>query len=84
MGAFSDSLEYDYKRTILKMYEKIIEYKLELLRNEKYEIKNDQIEVEIFELIHTIADTHNINIHTFIIHVIKFFEKCFSFLHWFV
>ena len=39
MGAFTDSLEYDVKRTVLKMYEKLIEYKLELLRNEKIEKK---------------------------------------------
>ena len=56
MGAFTDSLEYDVKRTVLKMYEKLIEYKLELLRNEKIEKKRDQIEIEIFELIHTIEE----------------------------
>ena len=34
MGAFSDSLEYDVKRTILKVYETMIEYKFVLARNE--------------------------------------------------
>ena len=38
------------------MYEKLIEYKLELLRNEKIEKKRDQIEIDIFELIHTIEE----------------------------
>ena len=56
MGAFTDSLDYDVKRTVLKMYEKLIEYKLELLRNEKIEKKRDQIEIEIYELIHTIEE----------------------------
>ena len=56
MGAFSDSLEYDVKRTILKVYEKMIEYKFLLARNEKDEKKKDAIEIEIFELIHTIEE----------------------------
>ena len=56
MGTFSESFEYDVKRTILKMYEKMFQYKLELLQSEKCDKKKDQIEIEIYELIHTIEE----------------------------
>ena len=56
MGAFSDSIEYDIKRTVLKIYEKMIDYKFELMRNEKNEKKRDQIEIDIFEIVHTIQE----------------------------
>ena len=56
MGTFSESFEYDVKRTILKMYEKMFVYKLELLQIEKNEKKKEKIEIELFELIHTIED----------------------------
>ncbi len=47
MGLYSDSIEYDIKRTVLKIYEKMIEYKFELMRTEKDEKKRDQIEIDI-------------------------------------
>ena len=56
MGAFSDSIEYDIKRTVLKIYEKMIDYKFELMRNEKNEKKRDQIEIDIFDIVHTIQE----------------------------
>ena len=56
MGAFSDSITYDIKRSVLKIYEKMIDYKFELMRNEKNEKKRDQIEIEIFEIVHTMED----------------------------
>ncbi len=56
MGAFSDSITYDIKRTVLKIYEKMIDYKFELMRNEKNEKKRDQIEIEIFEIVHTMEE----------------------------
>ena len=56
MGAFSDSIEHDIKRTVLKIYEKMIDYKFELMRLEKNEKKRDQIEMEIFEIVHTMEE----------------------------
>ena len=56
MGTFSESFEYDVKRTIMKMYEKMIDYKFELMRLEKNEKKRDQIEMEIFEIVHTMEE----------------------------
>ena len=41
MGTFSESFEYDVKRTILKMYEKMFDYKLELLQSEKCDKKKN-------------------------------------------
>ena len=56
MGTFSESFEYDVKRTIMKMYEKMIDYKFELMRLEKNEKKRVQIEMEIFEIVHTMEE----------------------------
>ena len=56
MGAFSDSVKHDIKRTVLKIYEKMIDYKFELMRLEKNEKKRDQIEMEIFEIVHTMEE----------------------------
>ena len=56
MGTFSESFEYDVKRTIMKMYEKMIDYKFELMRLEKNEKKRDRIEMEIFEIVHTMEE----------------------------
>ena len=56
MGAFSDSVKHDIKRTVLKIYEKMIDYKFELMRLEKNNKKRDQIEMEIFEIVHTMEE----------------------------
>ena len=34
----------------------MIDYKFELMRNEKNEKKRDQIEIDIFEIVHTIQE----------------------------
>ena len=46
---YDDTLRYDVKKVILRMYEMMIIYKFELLRNEDNNEKKDKIEVEIYE-----------------------------------
>ena len=53
---YDDTLRYDVKKVILRMYEMMIIYKFELLRNEDNNEKKDKIEVEIYELINSIQD----------------------------
>ena len=43
------------------MYEMMIIYKFELLRNEDNNEKKDKIEVEIYELINSIQELINLN-----------------------
>ena len=54
MGAFTDSLECDIYRTVLKIHKKMTEYKFDVMRNEKTETKKKQIEIEVFEIVHII------------------------------
>ena len=53
---YNDTLRYDVKKVILRMYEMMIIYKFELLRNEDNNEKKDKIEVEIYELINSIQE----------------------------
>ena len=54
---YDDTLRYDVKKkVILRMYEMMIIYKFELLRNEDNNEKKDKIEVEIYELINSIQE----------------------------
>ena len=53
---YDDTLRYDVKKVILRMYEMMIIYKFELLRNEDNNGKKDKIEVEIYELINSIQE----------------------------
>jgi len=58
---YDDTLRYDVKKVILRMYEMMIIYKFELLRNEDNNEKKDKIEVEIYELINSIQELINLN-----------------------
>ena len=53
---YDDTLRYDVKKVILRMYEMMIIYKFEQLRNEDNIEKKDKIEVEIYELISSIQE----------------------------
>ena len=46
---YDDTLRYDVKKVILRMYEMMIIYKFELLRKEDDNEKKDKIEIEIYE-----------------------------------
>ena len=53
---YDDTLRYDVKNVILRMYEMMIIYKFELLRKEDNNEKKDKKEVEIYELINSIQE----------------------------
>ena len=53
---FDETLRYDVKKSILKLYETMCFYKFEQLRKEDDNEKKDKIEVEIYELINSIQE----------------------------
>ena len=48
---FDETLRYDVKKSILKLYETMCFYKFEQLRKEDDNEKKDKIEVERYELL---------------------------------
>ena len=53
---YDDTLRYDVKKVILRMYEMMIIYKFELLRKVDDDENKNKIEVEIYELINSIQE----------------------------
>ena len=52
---YDDTLRYDVKKVILRMYEMMIIYMFEQLRKDDNDTK-EKIEIEIFELINLIQE----------------------------
>ena len=56
MGSLDEIFEHDVKQTVLKTYTAILQYKFSMLQKEQDKKKNDELETEVFELIHEIKN----------------------------
>ena len=56
LSSLDEIFEHNAKQSILKTYEAMLQYKFKMFQNEQNKEIKDELEVEIYTIIHTIQD----------------------------